>query len=101
MSKTLYFINFFYFQLSDASREIVYTLCGNLSSLDHNVFTIRSSRVIMHVNPEGEDVAGMMYELDYVFDNYYNGEHSHLYSHPTLPVLMLAYVFILTMCLCL
>ena len=57
-------------------------MCGDLSSLEHNVLTIRSTRVIMNVNPEGEDVAGMMYELDYVFDNYDNGELSALFSHP-------------------
>ena len=67
--------------MSDSSHDTVYTLCGNLSSLEHNVLTIRSSRVIMNVNPEGEDVAGMMYKFDYVFDKYNNGELSTLISH--------------------
>ena len=57
------------FQLSDASHETVYMLCGDLTSLDHSVLTIRSTKVILNVNPEGVDVAGMAYELDYVFSS--------------------------------
>ena len=35
----------------------------------------------MNVDPEGGDVAGMTYEVDYVFDNYDDGELSALFSH--------------------
>ena len=57
-------------QVSDASHDTdtpnVYMLCGDLSSIEHSVITIRSTKVIVNVHLQSDDPSGV-FDMEYVF----------------------------------